>query len=78
MEVHNFPEGEKVRHFCMTFIGEARLRYELLAPLGNGWPALQNKYSKIGNTLKQLVHAWRTFRFDENTDSIDSYVLRMS
>ena len=25
MEVHNFPEGEKVRHFCMTLIGEARL-----------------------------------------------------
>ena len=23
-------------------------------------------------------HAWRTFKFDENTDTIDSYVLRMS
>ena len=33
---------------------------------------------KIGNTPKQLFHAWRTFKFDENTDSIDSYVLRMS
>ena len=82
MEVHNFPEGEKVRHFCMTLIGEARLWYELLALLDNDWPALQNKfrwqYSKIGNTPKQLFHAWRTFKFDENTDSIDSYVLRMS
>ena len=82
MEVHNFPEGEKLRHFRVTLIGEARLWYESLAPLDNDWPALQNKlrwqYSKIGNTLEQLFHAWRTFKFDENTDSIDSYVLRMS
>ena len=76
MEVHNFPEGEKVRHFCVTLIGEARLWYESLALLDNDWPALQNifrwQYSKIGNTPEQLFHAWRTFKFDENTDSIDS------
>ena len=82
MEVHNFPEGEKVRRFRVTLIGEARLWYESLAPLDNDWPALQNKfrwqYSKIGNTPEQLFHAWRTFKFDENTDSVDSYVLRMS
>ena len=82
IEVHNFPEGEKVRHFHVTLIGEARLWYESLALLDNDWPTLQNKfrwqYSKIGNTQEQLFHAWRTFKFDENTDSIDSYVLRMS
>ena len=82
MEAHNFPEEEKVRHFQVTLIGEARLWYELLALLDNAWPALQDKfrwqYSKIGNTPKQLFHAWRTFRFDENTDSIDSHVSRMS
>ena len=82
MEVHNFPEGEKVRHFYVTLIGEARLWYESLALLDNDWPALQNKfrwqYSKIGNTAEQLFHAWRTFKFDENTNFIDSYVLRMS
>ena len=54
MEAHNFPEGEKVRHFHVTLIGEARLWYESLAPLDNDWPTLQNKfrwqYSKIGNT----------------------------
>ena len=44
MEAHNFPEGEKVRHFCATLIGEARLWYELLAPLDDDWPALQNKF----------------------------------
>ena len=82
MEAYNFPEGEKVRCFHVTLIGEARLWYESLAPLDNDWPALQNKfrwqYSKIGNTPKQLFHAWRTFKFDENTDMVDSYVLRMS
>ena len=82
MEAHNFPDGDKVRHFCLTLIGEARLWYESLALLDDDWPALQNKfrwqYSKIGNTPKQLFHAWRTFKFDENTDTIDSYVLRMS
>ena len=40
MEAHNFPEGEKVRHFRVTLIGEARLWYESLAPLDNDWPAL--------------------------------------
>ena len=32
----------------------------------------------MGNTPKQLFHAWRTFRFDKNMDTTDSYVLRMS
>ena len=76
MEAHNFPEGEKVRHFRVTLIGEARLWYESLTPLDNDWPTLQNKfrwqYSKIGNTPEQLFHAWRTFKFDKNTDYIDS------
>ena len=82
MEAHNFPEGEKVRCFRVTLIGEARLWYESLTPIDNDWPTLQNKfrwqYSKIGNTPEKLFHAWRTFKFDENTDSIVSYVLRMS
>ena len=82
MEAHNFPDEVKVRRFCLTLTCEARLWYESLAPLDNDWPALQNKfrwqYSKIGNTPKQLFHDWRTFKSDKNTDTIDSYVLRMS
>ena len=82
MEAHNFPDGDKVRHFHLTLIGEARLWYESLALLDDDWPALQNKfrwqYSKIGNTPEQLFHAWRTFKFDANADMIDSYVLRIS
>ena len=66
----------------MTLTGKARLWYESLAPLDSDWLALQNKfrwqYSKIGNTPEQLFHAWRTFKLNENTDTIDSYILRMS
>ena len=82
MEAHNFPNKVKVRYFCLTLIGEARLWYKSLGPLDDDWPALQNKfrwqYSKLGNTPKQLFHAWRTFKFDKNADTVDSYVLRMS
>ena len=82
MEAQNFPNEVKVKHFHLTLTGEARLWYESLAPLDDDWPALQNKfrwqYSKIGNTPKQLFHAWRAFKFDKTTDTIDSYFLRMS
>ena len=82
MEAHNFLNEVEVRCFCLTLMGEARLWYESLAPLDDDWPALKNKfrwqYSKLGNTPKQLFHAWRTFKFDKNTDTVDSYVLRMS
>ena len=82
MEAHNFPNEVKVRHFHLTLTGESRLWYESLALQDDDWPALQNKlrwqYSKIGYTPEQLFHAWRTFKFDENTDMIDSYILRMS
>ena len=53
MEAHNFPEGEKVRCFRVTLIGEARLWYESLAPLDNDWPALQT--SSGGNILKLVI-----------------------
>ena len=50
MEAHNFPDGVRVRHFCLTLTGEARLWYESLVPLDNDWPALQNNLD--GNTQK--------------------------
>ena len=46
---------------------------------GKPWKTnLDGNIRKIGNTPEQLFHAWRTFKFDENTDTIDSYVLRIS
>ena len=42
------------------------------------WNGLQTQfrqqYSKIGNTREQLFHAWRSFHFDENTETLDAYV----
>ena len=82
IEAPYFPKEVKVRWFCLTLTGEARLWYESLAPLDNDWSALQNKfrwqYSKIGNTPEELFHAWRTFKFDKNADTVDSYILKMS
>ena len=82
MEAHCFDENIRVQRFCLTLLGEARLWYQSLEPLGDTtWPQLQNlfkqRYSKLGNTLKQLFHAWRSFTFDENTETIDSYVIRI-
>ena len=34
----------------------------------------RQQYSKIGNTREQLLHAWRSFSFDENTEVKDAYV----
>ena len=51
METHNFPEDTKVRRFCLTLTGEARLRYESLRPIEMDWNALQEcfiqQYTKI-------------------------------
>ena len=30
MGMHNFPNGQKVRRFCLTLTGKARLRYETI------------------------------------------------
>ena len=82
MEAHHFEEDIKVQRFCLTLLGEARLWYQSLEPLEDTtWAQLQNlfrqRYSKLGNTHKQLFHAWRSFTFDENTETIDSYVIRI-
>ena len=82
MEAHHFDEDIKVQRFCLILLGEARLWYYSLEPLGNTtWAQLQNlfrqRFSKLGNTCKQLFHVWRPFTFDENTETIDSYVIRI-
>ena len=80
MDAHCFNEDIKVQRFCLTLLGESRLWYHSLEHLGETtWVQLQNlfrqRYSKLGNTCKQLFHAWRSFTFDENTETIDSYVI---
>ena len=76
---HDFPEDQKVRRFCLTLSGEARLLYGTLNTQQQqlNWEGLQDKfrqqYSKFGNTREQYFHAWRSFQFDEATDTIDGY-----
>ena len=76
MEAHCFNEDIRVQRFCLSLLGEARLWYHSLEPLGETtWVQLQN--SKLGNTHEQLFHTWRSFTFDEYTETIDSYVIRI-
>ena len=82
MNAHHFVNGVKVQRFCLTLLGQVRLWFQSLEPLDNvTWLELQNlfrhRYSKLGNTHEQLLHAWRSFNFDENTETIDSYVMQI-
>ena len=67
-----------IQRFCLTLLGEARLWYQSQEPINVDWQGSQNlfrqQYSKIGNTREQLFHVWRSFNFDENTETIDGYV----
>ena len=78
METHDFPQDTKARRFCLTLMGEARLCYETLRPIQIDWDAFkehfQQQYSKFGSTREQYFHVWRSFHFDENVDTIDSYI----
>ena len=82
MKANCFEEDIRVQRFSLTLLGEARLWYQSLEPLENTTLAqLQNlfrqRYSKLGNTHEQLFHAWRSFTFDENMETIDCYVIRI-
>ena len=83
MTTHDFPHDQKVRRFCLTLLGEARLRYENLNVQQQqlNWEGLQEKfrqqYSKFGNTGEQYFHAWRSFQFDEVTNTIDGYIQKV-
>ena len=81
METHNFPDDTKVRRFCLTLIGEARPWYESLRPIEMDWDVLQEcfrqQYSKFGSAREQYFYIWRSFHYDENMDTIDSYILKI-
>ena len=65
----------------LTLLGEARMWYETLGAQQLDWAGLkdcfQQQYSKFGNTREQHCHAWRSFHYDENTDTIDSYIYKV-
>ena len=80
MTTHDFLEDQKVRRFCLTLMQEARLWYATLNPQQQQltWEGLQDRfrqqYSRFGSTREQYFHAWRSFQFDEATDTIDGYI----
>ena len=81
MDTYNLSDDIKVRRFCLTLIGEARLWYESLKPIDVDWNALlecfRQQYSKFGSSREQYFHMWRSFRYDENEDTIDSCILKV-
>ena len=62
METCHFPEDTKVRRFCLTLTGEARLWYESTRPIEMDWDALQEhfrqQYSKFGSSREQYFQVW--------------------
>ena len=78
MGIHNFPDDQKVRRFCLNLMIEARLWYETVRQAQLDWPTMQegfrHQYSKFYSTREQYFHVWRSFQFDEDTDTIDSYI----
>ena len=81
MDTHNFPNDQKVRSFCLTLTGKARLWYETIRHANVEWPLMQEcfrqQYSMFGNTREQYFHIWRCFQFDEATDMIDGYIYKV-
>ena len=37
----------------------------------------RQRYSKVGNTQEQLFHVWKSFNFEEKTETIDAYVTQI-
>ena len=71
MNAH-FVDDVQVQICCLTILCEARLWYQSLEPINADWQELKiylGSFFKIGNTREQLFRAWRSFNFDENTES---------
>ena len=81
MKRHNFPEDTNVRRFCLTLTGEARLWYESIRHIEMDWDALQEcfrqQYSNLVVRENSIFTYEDHFHYDENTDTIDSYILKI-
>ena len=70
------------QRFCLTLVGEERLWYGSHIPIVVDWNGLQDQfrqqYSKIFKTREQLFHVWRSFHYDKNTETLDTYVTHIT
>ena len=84
MTTHDFPEDQKVRRLCLTLTQGARLWYATLNAQHQQltweglWDRFRQQYSKFGSTREQYFHAWRSFQFDEATNTIDRYIHKVN
>ena len=80
-ETHNSTDDIKVRRFYLTLMDEARLWYETFRPIQLDWAALQDcfqqQYSKVSSEREQYFHVWRSFCYDEQRDTIGSYISKI-
>ena len=78
LRMNDWMDNDKVQRFSLTLTGEARLWYESLRVINIDWIELQNsfrqQYSKIGNTRELLFQVWKSFYFDDNTETIHAYI----
>ena len=62
----------------MALVDEVKLLYESLRPIAVDWNCLQaqlwQQYSRTCNTREQLFQTWRSFHFDKNSETMESYV----
>ena len=57
MNAHHFHDDVKVQRFCLTLLGEARLWFQSLEPLGNTtWPQFQIYLGKDTQNLAILMN----------------------
>ena len=64
--------------FCLTSGCDDHLWYEWIVPVGNDWDHLQECFqwqvSKLGYSQEELFQRWRSFKFKEDTEPVDSNV----
>ena len=73
----------KVQRFCLTLLGDARLWYQFIRTYNWRLARVDKIYlgyntPKLVTLENNLFHAWRSFAFDENTETIDVYVTCIS
>ena len=81
MTAHHSVEGVKVQRFCFNTVRRSNIMVSFIRTnehrLARVTKFIRQQYSKIGNTREQLFHAWKSFSFDENTETIDAYVIHI-
>ena len=78
MDTHQFQEGVKVQHFLSNISRGNTIMVQIITTykcrLDHVTKSIQPTIFKDGNTREQLFHAWGSFHFNANTETLDSHV----